>query len=117
MDKMINETEMEIKEIESELIDLEEQKEIILNRKKELTDRKRKIISALKKLRDARNVLENKTESETETTNLSAEHNDETKSFSDLNTDNKEYTVINKAGSNKPVQPEEMEFFDSKQLV
>ncbi|WOO88723.1 hypothetical protein R2F61_07505 [Mollicutes bacterium LVI A0078] len=116
MDEMINETELEIKEIESELIDLEEQKEIILNRKKELTDRKRKIISALKKLRDARNVLENKTESETETTNLSVEHNDEKKSFSDFEVDNNEYTYANKGG-NKFLTEEEVEELDPKQHV
>lgn len=116
MDEMINETEMEIKEIESELIDLEEQKEIILNRKKELTDRKRKIISALKKLRDARNVLENKTESETETTNLSAEHNDEKKSFSDFEVDNNECTYVNKGG-NKVLTDEEIDELDPRQRV
>lgn len=116
MDEMISETEMKIKEIESELIDLEEQKEIILNRKKELTDRKRKIISALKKLRDARSVLENKTESETETTISTLEYDSEKKSFGDFEVDNNEYTYVNKGG-NKVLTAEEIEEIDSKQRV
>lgn len=62
MEEMIKKTEEEILVIDTELTQIEKQKEEVLARKKELTERKRKIIGALKKLREARNILENKDE-------------------------------------------------------
>lgn len=67
MEEMIKKTEEEIIVIDTELAQIEKQKEEVLVRKKELTERKRKIIGALKKLREARNILENKDEKLCET--------------------------------------------------